>query len=346
MSKTIVVAMSGGVDSSVVAAMMHEQGHRVIGITLQLYDHGAVLQKKGACCAGQDIYDAKMVADRIGIPHYVLNYENLFRQKVIDDFVDSYARGETPLPCVRCNQSVKFKDLLKFAKELGGDALATGHYVQKIINHNTSELHRGLDPYKDQSYFLFSTTNEQLDFLDFPLGKYTKEETRKLALKYGLEVADKPDSQDICFVPGGDYREIVTRMRPSTQKPGKFVHIGGFELGEHKGIINYTVGQRRGLGISYGEPIYIGPESALFKTKFIIKEVNWLAGDVNTEGIDIVAKVRSTTPGIQAKINFITNDKIEVNILGTERAITPGQACVLYDNTRVLGGGWITRDIQ
>eukprot|EP00899_Mesostigma_viride_P016906 jgi/Mesvir1/25216/Mv20284-RA.1 len=213
------LTMSGGVDSSVVAAMMHEQGHRVIGITLQLYDHGAVLQKKGACCAGQDIYDAKMVADRIGIPHYVLNYENLFRQKVIDDFVDSYARGETPLPCVRCNQSVKFKDLLKFAKELGGDALATGHYVQKIINHNTSELHRGLDPYKDQSYFLFSTTNEQLDFLDFPLGKYTKEETRKLALKYGLEVADKPDSQDICFVPGGNYREIVTRMRPSTQKP-------------------------------------------------------------------------------------------------------------------------------
>jgi len=358
MPKTIVVAMSGGVDSSVVAAMMHEQGHKVIGITLQLYDHGAVLQKKGACCAGQDIYDAKMVADRIGIPHYVLNYENLFRQKVIDDFVDSYARGETPLPCVRCNQSVKFKDLLKFAKELGGDALATGHYVQKITNHNTCELHRGLDPYKDQSYFLFSTTNEQLDFLEFPLGKYSKEETRKLALKYGLEVADKPDSQDICFVPGGDYREIVTRMRPSTQKPGKFVHIDGFEVGEHKGIINYTVGQRRGLGISYGEPIYvikidpetntvyIGPESALFKTKFIIKEVNWLAGDVDTNDIDIVAKVRSTTSGIKAKIDFITNDKIEVTALGVEKAITPGQACVLYDNTRVLGGGWITRDIQ
>jgi len=358
MPKTIVVAMSGGVDSSVVAAMMHEQGHKVIGITLQLYDHGAVLQKKGACCAGQDIYDAKMVADRIVIPHYVLNYENLFRQKVIDDFVDSYARGETPLPCVRCNQSVKFKDLLKFAKELGGDALATGHYVQKITNHNTCELHRGLDPYKDQSYFLFSTTNEQLDFLEFPLGKYSKEETRKLALKYGLEVADKPDSQDICFVPGGDYREIVTRMRPSTQKPGKFVHIDGFEVGEHKGIINYTVGQRRGLGISYGEPIYvikidpetntvyIGPESALFKTKFIIKEVNWLAGDVNTNDIDIVAKVRSTTSGIKAKIDFITNDKIEVTTLGEERAITPGQACVLYNNTRVLGGGWITRDIQ
>jgi len=310
MPKTVVVAMSGGVDSSVVAAMMNEQGHKVIGITLQLYDHGAVLQKKGACCAGQDIYDAKMVADRIGIPHYVLNYENLFRQKVIDDFVDSYARGETPLPCVRCNQSVKFKDLLKFAKELGGDVLATGHYVQKIINHNTSELHRGLDPYKDQSYFLFSTT------------------------------------------------EIVTRMRPSTQKLGKFVHIDGFEVGEHKGIINYTVGQRRGLGISYGKPIYvikidpetntvyIGPESALFKTKFIIKEVNWLAGNVDTNDIDIVAKVRSTTSGIKAKIDFITNDKIEVTALGVEKAITPGQACVLYDNTRVLGGGWITRDIQ
>lgn len=358
MPNTVVVAMSGGVDSSVVAAMLNEQGHKVIGITLQLYDHGAVVQKKGACCAGQDIYDAKAVADRIGIPHYVLNYEHLFRQKVIDDFVDSYARGETPLPCVRCNQSVKFKDLLKFAKELGGDVLATGHYVQKIINHNTLELHKGLDPYKDQSYFLFATTNEQLDFLEFPLGKYSKEETRTLALRYGLEVADKPDSQDICFVPGGDYREIVTRIRPSTQKPGKFVHIDGFEVGEHKGIINYTIGQRRGLGISYGKPVYvikidprtntvyIGPESALFNTKFIIKEVNWLAGNINTKDIDIVAKVRSTTSGIKAKIDFITNDKIEVTTLGDEKAITPGQACVLYDNTRVLGGGWITKDIQ
>ena len=358
MSKTVVVAMSGGVDSSVVAAMMHEQGHRVIGITLQLYDHGSALQKKGACCAGQDIYDAKMVADRLGIPHYVLNYENIFRQKVIDDFADSYIRGETPLPCVRCNQSIKFKDLLKLAQELGGNALATGHYVQKIVKNNNSELHKGADQQKDQSYFLFSTTSEQLDFLEFPLGKYTKEETRKLALKYELEVADKPDSQDICFVPNGDYREIVNKIRPSSNKPGKFIHIDGFELGEHKGIINYTVGQRRGLGIAYGEPIYvikidpetdvvyIGPESALFKTKFILKEVNWLASDFMAKSLEIVAKVRSTTAGVDAKINFLEDDKIEVTLLGLEKAITPGQACVLYDKTRVLGGGWITRDIE
>ena len=356
MSKTIVVAMSGGVDSSVVAAMVHEAGHKVIGITLQLYDYGNAVQKKGACCAGQDIYDAKMVADRLGIPHYVLNYENLFRESVIDDFADSYVRGETPLPCVRCNQSVKFKDLLKVAKELGADSLATGHYVQKIIKNGHSELHAGCDPKKDQSYFLFATTNEQLDFLEFPLGGYNKEETRKLALKYGLEVADKPDSQDICFVPNGDYRQIVQKIRPNALKAGKFIHVDGFELGEHEGIINYTVGQRRGLGIAHGTPIYVikidpetntvyvGPESALIKTKFTIKDVNWLANDVDTANLEVVAKVRSTTAGVRAKINFTPNGEIEVTLLGTEKAITPGQACVLYDNARLLGGGWIMRE--
>ncbi len=354
--KTVVVAMSGGVDSSVVAAMMHEMGYNVIGITLQLYDHGQALQKKGACCAGQDIYDAKMVADRLGIPHYVLDYESVFKESVMDDFVDSYIRGETPLPCVRCNQSVKFKDLLKFAKELEADALATGHYVQKIIEGGIPQMHRGKDLKKDQSYFLFSTTNEQLDFLEFPLGSYDKSTTRELAAKYGLEVADKPDSQDICFVPNGNYRDIVNKMRPNASKTGKFIHVDGFELGDHEGIINYTIGQRKGLKIAYGSPIYVikidpetntvyvGPESALFKTKFIINDINWLAHDVNLTEVEVTAKVRSTTEGVNAKVNFIANDKIEVTLLGRERAITPGQACVLYDGTRLLGGGWIIRE--
>lgn len=357
MSKTIVVAMSGGVDSSVVAAMMNEQGHNVIGITLQLYDYGNTVERQGSCCAGQDIYDAKMVADKLGIPHYVLNYEDLFKQKVINDFADSYLRGETPLPCVRCNQSVKFQDLLKVAQELGGDSLATGHYVQKIINNGNSELHKGIDCKKDQSYFLFTTTNKQLDFLEFPLGKYTKDETRKLASKYNLEIAEKPDSQDICFVPNGNYREVINKIRPNANKPGRFCHIDGFEMGEHKGIMNYTVGQRRGLGISYKEPIYvikidpktrvvyIGPESALFKRKFILKEVNWLANDIPSQNLSISAKVRSTTDGVKATIDISEHKQIKVTMLDPEKAITPGQACVLYDNTRVLGGGWITRDI-
>jgi len=354
----IVVAMSGGVDSSVVAAMMHEQGYDVIGITLQLYDYGMAMQKKGACCAGQDIYDAKMVADRLGVPHYILNYETLFKQSVIDDFADSYLRGETPLPCVRCNQSVKFKDLLKVAKELGADFLATGHYVQKIVKNDKIELHKGIDPQKDQSYFLFATTKEQLDFLEFPLGKYSKEETRKMAAKYGLEVSDKPDSQDICFVPNGNYREVLTKIRPEATKPGKFMHIDGFEVGNHEGIVNYTVGQRKGLGIAHGVPlyvisvdpetntVYVGPESALYKTSFIIKDINWLVEGAETDALEISAKVRSTTVGVPAKVRFIDSETVEITLLGKEKAITPGQACVLYEGTRVLGGGWITRDIN
>jgi tRNA-specific 2-thiouridylase len=356
--KTIVVAMSGGVDSSVVAAMLHKAGHNVIGITLQLYDFGMALQKKGACCAGQDIYDAKMVADNLGFPHYIFDYENKFKQEVIDDFADSYIRGETPLPCVRCNQSVKFKDLLKAAKELNADALATGHYVQKIENNGHNELHQGKSLAKDQSYFLFSTTQEQLDYLMFPIGEYSKDETRKLAQEFGLEVADKPDSQDICFVPNGNYRDVINKARPNASKPGRFIHVDGFDLGEHKGIINYTVGQRKGLGIAYGEPIYVikidpetnivylGSESELVKTQFLLKDVNWLAGDIPPNDLEVLVKIRSTTPGVRAKINSTDNDQIKVTLLEEEKAITPGQACVFYDGSRVLGGGWITREIK
>jgi tRNA-specific 2-thiouridylase len=356
--KTIVVAMSGGVDSSVVAAMLHRAGHKVIGITLQLFDYGMALQKKGACCAGQDIYDAKMVADKLGFPHYILNYENQFREEVIDDFADSYVRGETPLPCVRCNQSVKFQDLLKVAKDLKADALATGHYVQKIIQNGIATLHKGLSSDKDQSYFLFSTTPEQLDYLMFPLGDQTKDETRELARKFGLEVAEKPDSQDICFVPNGNYREVVNKVRPGANKPGKFMHIDGFALGEHQGIINYTVGQRKGLGISFGSPlyvikidpdtniVYVGPESALVKKRFLLKEVNWLALDKKADDLEVSVKVRSTTAGVRARLHEEGTGQIRVTLLEDETAITPGQACVFYDGSRVLGGGWITRDIN
>lgn len=357
-SKTIVVAMSGGVDSSVVAAMLHKMGHKVIGITLQLFDYGLLAQKKGACCAGQDIYDAKLVADKMGFPHYIFDYESKFKQEVIEDFVDSYVRGETPLPCVKCNQSVKFHDLLKAAKELKADALATGHYVQKIINNDKAELHQGLSLEKDQSYFLFSTTNEQLDYLMFPLGGKTKEETRGLAREFGLDIADKPDSQDICFVPNGNYRDVINRERPDANKPGRFLHIDGYDLGEHKGIASYTIGQRKGLGIAVGEPIYVikidpqsntvyvGPESALVKTKFLLRDTNWLATDLAPVNLEVTVKIRSTTLGVKARLNVLENKQIEVILLEEEKAISPGQACVFYHETRVLGGGWITREIN
>ncbi|RTK92227.1 MAG: tRNA 2-thiouridine(34) synthase MnmA [Rickettsiales bacterium] len=356
--KTIVVAMSGGVDSSVVAAMMHKAGHNVIGITLQLYDHGQMLQKKGACCAGQDIYDAKMVADALGFPHYIFDYESKFKEQVIDDFADSYIRGETPLPCVRCNQSVKFNDLLKAAKELNADALATGHYVQKIIKNNIAQLHKGASLDKDQSYFLFGTTQEQLDYLMFPIGAQSKEETRRFAKELGLNVADKPDSQDICFVPDGNYRDILTKIRPNSNIPGRFIHVDGYDLGEHKGIINYTIGQRKGLGLALGVPayvikidpetntVYVGPESDLIKTRFTLKDVNWLAKDKNPDQLDVSVKIRSTNNGINAKLAVNENGEIEVILLEKEKSITPGQACVFYDGTRVLGGGWITRNIE
>jgi tRNA-specific 2-thiouridylase len=355
---TIVVAMSGGVDSSTVAAMLCEQGHKVIGITLQLYDHGMATKKKNSCCAGQDIYDAKMVATKLNIPHYILDYESNFKESVIDDFVDSYIRGETPLPCVKCNQSVKFRDLLKVAKDLGADFLATGHYVRKIAGKEGAELHTGIDAKKDQSYFLFATTLEQLDYLYFPLGEYTKEETRIIASKFDLAIADKPDSQDICFVPDGDYRKVISNIRSNANEPGKIIHVDGFELGTHHGIINYTIGQRRGLGLSFPEPlyvvkidpvnktIYVGPDSALDSTEFTIKDINWLGSKIEEQQeLEVKVKIRSTKSAVCARISKISDTEISVKLLSTEKSVTPGQACVIYDNDRVLGGGWITREI-
>jgi tRNA-specific 2-thiouridylase len=355
----VVVAMSGGVDSSTVAGLLCEEGYEVIGITLQLYDQGAVLGKQGACCAGQDIYDARMVAEKLGIPHYVLDYESRFKQSVIEDFADSYIRGETPLPCVRCNQSVKFKDLLQVARDLNADALVTGHYVRRINGPYGAELHKGVDDKKDQSYFLFATTNEQLNFIHFPLGGMSKEETRMHAQRFGLLVADKPDSQDICFVPDGNYKKIVEKVRPGAMRAGVIMHVDGYQLGTHEGIINYTIGQRKGLGISFHEPlyvvkidpvtniVYVGPEESLNSLEFAIKEVNWLGEmPVPEEGLEVKVKIRSAHPGAYAKIYPFEVDKLKVKFLSPERAVTPGQACVIYQgDSRVLGGGWITRDI-
>jgi len=352
----IVVAMSGGVDSSTVAAMLVNQGYQVIGVTMQLYDHGLTIGKKGACCAGQDIYDAKMVADRLNIPHYVLNYESAFKSSVIDDFADSYMRGETPIPCVRCNQTVKFRDLLKMAKSLEADALCTGHYVRKAETPKGFDLLRGIDHHKDQSYFLFATTPEQLAYTHFPIGSYSKEETRKLARQYGLEVADKPDSQDICFVPDGDYASVISKYRPGALDKGDIQHIDGRKLGEHNGIINFTIGQRRGIGISSPEPLYVikiipdtktvivGPLEALHKARFIIKDVNWLA-DFSDHPMNISVKILSNHDLVPAQIKLLPQHMAEITLHSPEKAITPGQACVAYLGERVLGGGWITNQI-
>jgi tRNA-uridine 2-sulfurtransferase len=353
----VVVAMSGGVDSSVAAALLHTEGYEVVGLTMQLYDQGLTLERKGACCAGKDIYDAKEVADMLGFPHYVLNYESVFKKEVMEDFADSYMRGETPIPCIRCNQSVKFRDLYKMAKDLEADALVTGHYVQRIEGKHKVELHRAIDPTKDQSYFLFATTQEQLDYVHFPLGGMRKEQTRELARKLGLEVAEKPDSQDICFVPNGSYASVIEKMRPGALDEGEIVHIDGRVLGRHKGIINYTRGQRRGLGVSSSEPLYVvrldpknhrvivGPEEALGSKIFHIKEINWLGDSVLEQcknGIDIQVKLRSVTELSPAKIYPQENRSARIELVTPERAITPGQACVLYQQERVLGGGWIT----
>ena len=358
----VLVAMSGGVDSSVVAAKLAAEGYDVVGITLQLYDHGAALAKKGACCAGRDIHDARRVAEEMGFPHYVLDYENRFRESVIDEFADAYLAGATPVPCIRCNERVKFRDLLETAKDLEADCMATGHYIQREAGPRGAELHRAADPERDQSYFLFSTTQEQLDYLRFPLGHLaSKAETRALAKQYGLVVADKPDSQDICFVPNGSYAAVIEKLRPGAAEPGEIVHLDGTVLGEHRGVIHYTIGQRRGLGIGGGDPLYVvkldaearrvvvGPKSALATSRIPVREINWL-GDAPFEdapegGWELGVKVRSTRPPKPARIHPTGPDTAIVELLAPEEGVAPGQAAVFYapEGSRVFGGGWITR---
>ena len=352
----VVVAMSGGVDSSAVAALLAEQGYQVIGITLQLYDHGAMVSKKGACCAGQDIHDARRVAEKLGIAHYVLNYENKFKESVMDDFVDTYLAGETPIPCVKCNQSVKFKDLLQTARDLGADCMATGHYVQRSADSSKAQMLRAADPSRDQSYFLFATTQEQLDFLRFPLGHLqSKDETRALAARFGLQVADKPDSQDICFVPSGGYAKVIEKLRPGALEGGHIVLTDGTIIGSHDGIINYTVGQRKGLGIANAEPLYVirldaekkqvivGRKEELLRQSFNIRECNWLADDgwLMADDIEVLVKTRSTQVGVPATIKILENNRALVTLKEPQAAVSPGQACVAYVGDRLLGGGWI-----
>ena len=354
----VVVAMSGGVDSSVVAAMLKDEGYEVIGITLQLYDHGAAIQKKGACCAGQDIYDARNVSEQLGIPHYVLDYESKFKQNVIDDFADSYMRGETPIPCVSCNQTVKFRDLLKTAKDLGADCLATGHYVQRMEGMGDAQnatLHRAYDPTRDQSYFLFATTQDQLNFLRFPLGGLPKTETRQLADKYNLPVASKPDSQDICFVPNGDYASVVRKLKPEADDAGDIVDMTGKIVGRHNGIINFTIGQRRGVGVAGGIPLYvvridpatkqviIGPKETLARDLITVRDINWLGDQAIIDGQAIQVKLRSMQPIVPATLHIDPNGRALVRLVAPQYGVAPGQACVIYDNNRVLGGGWIEK---
>lgn len=352
----VVVAMSGGVDSSVTAALLKEEGYDVVGITLQLYDHGVAVQKKGSCCAGQDIHDARRVAEELGIPHYVLDYESRFKEQVMEEFADSYIKGETPIPCVRCNQTVKFKDLLDTARDLGADCMATGHYVQRIVGADgKAQLLRGVDNGKDQSYFLFASTQEQMEFLRFPLGGLDKEQTRKHAERFGLVVADKPDSQDICFVPEGRYVDVIERLRPGAMEPGNIVDLDGNILGEHKGIVRYTIGQRRGIGIGgTADPLYVvkldpakkqvivGPKEALETREIGVKELNWIGEAVPENGLSVTAKVRSTRPGVKATLFMDEVDAHARIVLNeSEAGVSPGQAAVFYEGDRVLGGGWI-----
>jgi tRNA-specific 2-thiouridylase len=353
--------MSGGVDSSVTAALVKMSGYDAVGVTLQLYDYGAAIQRKGACCAGQDIADARAVAERLGIPHYVLDFENRFSEAVMEDFADTYLAGATPIPCVRCNERVKFKDLLNIARDLGGEAMATGHYVRRVLGPSGPELRRPADETRDQSYFLFSTSREQLDFLRFPLGDMAKSEVRRIAGELGLVVAEKPDSQDICFVPEGKYASVVERLRPGAAEPGEIVHIDGTVMGRHPGVIHYTVGQRRGVGVAAGDPIYVvridadkrqvlvGPREALLVKRLRLKETSWIGeGTLDRAaraGTPVAVKVRSTR--LPAPARLVERDGLAVEFDDGEEGVAPGQACVFYTpeegHVRVLGGGWISK---
>ena len=355
----VVVAMSGGVDSSVVAAMLAEEGYDVVGVTLQLYDHGAALAKKGACCAGRDIHDARRVAETMGFPHYVLDYENTFREAVIEEFADAYLAGATPVPCIRCNERVKFKDLLATAKELEADCMATGHYIQRKLGGLGPELHQAADAARDQSYFLFSTTPDQLSYLRFPLGHLaSKAETRALAAKYGLPVADKPDSQDICFVPNGNYAAVIEKLRPGSADPGQIVDLDGNVLGDHRGVIHYTIGQRKGLGLGgLEDPLYVvkldpamrrvivGPKAALSTRIIPVREINWLGDEAFDSRAEwhLNVKVRSTRPPREAILRPTGPTTAEVELLAAEDGVSAGQACVFYapEGSRIYGGGWI-----
>ena len=360
----IVVAMSGGVDSSVTAALLVESGYDVIGLTMQLYDHGKALQKKGACCAGSDINDARLVANKLKIPHYVLNYENLFQNKVMEDFADSYLRGETPIPCVRCNQTVKFVDMVERAKQLGASAMATGHYIQRKIFSGYPNLFKGLDETKDQSYFLFATTKTQLEFLRFPLGSLTKEETRAVARRHELKVAEKPDSQDICFVPEGRYADVVRKLRPGNIEAGNIIDVNGTLLGKHNGIIDYTIGQRKGIGIggrkgvedknsvlyvialdSKNHNVIVGPKHLLACNNIKISECNWIVKEPHKSKFKVLVKLRNTSKAVSGTVDVNFDSGFShLYFDQPQYGVSTGQAAVFYnteENSHVLGGGWI-----